>query len=172
MPLFFCLAELGIGKKYMKGVVPMDRRSHVSVFTDGSCNGNPGPGGYAAILKCGRFHREIVGRVPYSTNNRMELTAVIEGLSNVRPNSNVTVFSDSKYVVDAVNQGRLAQWQSNGWKRIRAGTPVLNKEGWQLLCDTIQDRQLNVRFQKVTAHKGHYYNERADYLARQAAKSA
>lgn len=148
----------------------MNRRP-VSVYTDGSCDGNPGPGGYAAILKCGRFYREIVGSVQHSTNNKMELTAIIRGLSEVKTNSKVTVFSDSAYVVDAFNSGRVEQWQSNGWKRIRTGTGVKNKEGFSMLLDTIRDRKLEVKFQKLTAHKGHRFNERADFLAKQAAKA-
>ena len=143
----------------------------VSVYTDGSCNGNPGPGGYAAILKCGRFYREIVGSVPHSTNNRMELTAVIKGLSEVKPHSKVTVFTDSAYVEQAFNSGRVQQWQANGWHRIRTGTEVINKDTFSMLLDTIKNRKLEVKFQKLTAHKGHRFNERADFLAKQAAKA-
>ena len=150
----------------------MNRRP-VSVYTDGSCNGNPGPGGYAAILKCGRFYREIVGSVPNTTtNNRMELTAVIKGLSEVKPNSKVTVYTDSKYIEEAFNSGRVEQWQNNGWRRIRTGTEVKNKDSFSILIDTIKDRKLEVKFQKLTAHKGHKLNNRADFLARQAAKAA
>ncbi len=150
----------------------MDRRNQVSLFTDGSCNGNPGPGGYAAILKKGRFHKEIVGKVPHSTNNRMELTAVIKGLSEVKPHSNVTVYTDSGYVERAVNEGRLEQWQHNGWRRIRTGTEVMNRDMWQDLISIINERNLDVKFQKIAAHKGHRINERVDFLARQAAKMA
>ena len=149
----------------------MNRRP-VSVYTDGSCNGNPGPGGYAAILKCGRFYQEIVGSVEHSTNNKMELTAIIMGLSEVRPNSKVIVYTDSQYVEQAFNSGRILQWQANGWRRIKTGTEVKNKEGFSMLLDTIRDRKLEVKFQKLTAHKGHRFNERADFLAKQAAKAA
>ena len=142
------------------------------VYTDGSCDGNPGRGGYAAIIRTGWCCKEIVGSVPHSTNNRMELQAVIKGLAEVKPCSNVTVFTDSAYVEQAVNQGRLDAWRSNGWRRIRTGEPVQNKADWLVLLDTIHGRKLNVRFQKLSAHKGHYFNERADFLARQAAKSA
>ena len=147
-------------------------RKPVSIYTDGSCNGNPGPGGYAAILKCGRFYKEVTGTVPHSSINRMELLAVIKGLSEVKPFSNVIVYSDSSYVVSAIIEGRLEQWKRNGWQRIKIGTPVLNRDQWQALCATIKDRNLVVRFQKLKAHKGNYFNERADFLARQAAKSA
>ena len=149
----------------------MNRRP-VSVYTDGSCNGNPGPGGYAAILKCGRFYREIVGSVPNTTtNNRMELTAVIKGLSEVKPNSKVTVYTDSQYIEEAFNSGRVEQWQNNGWRRIRTGTEVKNKDSFSILLDTIKDRKLEVKFQKLAAHKGHKFNCRADFLAKQAARS-
>ena len=149
----------------------MDRRSYVSVYTDGSCNGNPGPGGYAAILKKGRFYKEIAGSVPLASNNRMELLAVIKGLSEVKPNSNVTVFSDSQYLVSAVNEGRLDIWQSNGWRRIRTLTPVQNSDLWRGLISIVRERKLEVKFQKLSAHKGHKLNNRADFLARQAAKA-
>ena len=100
----------------------MDRRSkYVSVYTDGSCNGNPGPGGIAVIIKKGRWYKEIVSSIPFSSNNRCELQAVIAGLTAVKVGSHVKVYSDSQYVVDAVNQGRLAHWQGNGWKRMLKG---------------------------------------------------
>ena len=143
------------------------------VYTDGSCNGNPGPGGYAAIIKKGnRYYREIVGKISSSSNNRMELIAVIKGLSGVRPNSKVIVYSDSQYIVAALNEGRLDEWKSNGWQRIRTGKPVKNRDLWEVLCKTIKQRNLEVSFQKIAAHKGNYFNERVDFLARQAAKAA
>ena len=150
----------------------MDRQKRISVYTDGSCNGNPGPGGYAAILKKGRFYREIVGSVPHGSNNRMELEAVIMGLEAVEPGSHVTVFSDSQYVVNAVNEGRLAEWQTNGWRRIRTLTPIRNADLWMVLVSIIKEKELEVNFQKLRAHKGHKLNSRADFLARQAAKAA
>ena len=144
----------------------------VSVYTDGSCNGNPGPGGWAAILKKGRWQREIVGNTPHGSNNRMELQAVIAGLSAVRPGSSVTVYSDSQYVVDAINDGRMKLWQNNGWRRIRTLEPVRNADLWRYYLSIVQERKLEVKFQKLTAHRGHKLNERADFLARQAAKTA
>ncbi len=150
----------------------MDRKNQVSLYTDGSCDGNPGPGGWAAILRKGRFYKEIVGSVPHGSNNRMELEAVIRGLEAVKRGSHVTVYSDSQYIVDAVNEGRLAAWRTNGWMRIRTLTPVKNADLWKVLLSIISDRKLEVRFQKLSAHKGHKLNNRADYLARQAAKAA
>lgn len=150
----------------------MNRRCHVSVYTDGSCDGNPGPGGYAAILKCGKFYREVVGSVPKTTtNNRMELMAVIRGLSEVKPNSEVIVYTDSKYIEEAFNSGRVTQWQENGWCRIRTGTEVVNKDAFSILLSTIKDRKLEVKFQKLPGHSGHKLNDRADFLARRAARS-
>ena len=150
----------------------MDRRSYVSVYTDGSCNGNPGPGGYAAILKKGRWKKEIVGSIPHSSNNRMELQAVISGLSAVRPCSQVKVYCDSQYVVDAIAEGRVMEWQNNGWRRIRTLEPIKNADLWRNYLSIVQDRKLSVIFHKIAAHKGHQMNERVDFLARQAAKSA
>ena len=144
----------------------------VALYTDGSCNGNPGPGGYAAILKKGKFQKEIVGSVPHSSNNRMELMAVIKGLSKVKPNSKVTVFSDSQYVVNAINEGRVMTWQDNGWRRIRTMEPVKNADLWEYYLKVVKERKLDVQFQKIAAHRGHYFNERADFLAHQAAKLA
>lgn len=168
----FCLAELDNEKKNRKDVILINRRSNVSVYTDGSCDGNPGHGGYAAIIQCGRFYKEIAGSVLYSTINRMELTAVLHGLSVVRPQSKVTVYTDSAYVEQAFNSGRITQWENNGWRRIRTGTEVLNKDVFSILLATIRDRKLDVTFQKIAAHKGHKLNNRADYLARQAAKKS
>lgn len=159
------------GNLKRKGGEPMNRRP-VSVYTDGSCNGNPGPGGWAAILKKGRWEREIVGSTPYGSNNRMELQAVIAGLSAVRPGSLVTVYTDSGYVERAVNEGRLAQWQNNGWRRIRTLEPVMNADLWRYYLSIVQERKLEVKFEKLTAHQGHKLNNRADFLARQAAKTA
>ena len=149
----------------------MNRRSNVSVFTDGSCNGNPGPGGYAAILKSGKFHKEIVGSVAQSSNNRMELIAVIKGLVEVKPNSNVTVYTDSGYVERAVNEGRLSQWQNNGWRRIRTLEPVKNADLWRHYLRIVKLKNLEVKFQKIAAHRRHRINEHVDFLARQAAKA-
>lgn len=148
----------------------MDRRHRVSLYTDGSAFPNPGTGGYAAIIRDGPHRKEVSGRIAHCTNNRAELWAVIQGLTNVIPDSDVTVFTDSGYVERAVNEGCLAAWQTNGWRRIRTGQPVMNADLWQTLTETIAARNLTVRFQKLAGHNGHYYNERADLLAKKAAK--
>ncbi len=147
----------------------MDKRRRISVFTDGSCIGNPGKGGYCAIIRSGKKNRIITGNVPYSTNNRMELTAVIEGLSAIPHGSAVTVFTDSGYIERAVNEGRLIEWQKNGWHRIKSGEPVKNADCWLVLSELIKNHSLDVRFVKCKAHKANYLNNCADRFARQAA---
>ena len=149
----------------------MDKRKRISVYTDGSCHGNPGKGGYCAIIRDGKKNRIITGSIPYSTNNRMELTAVIEGLSAVPHGSAVTVFTDSGYIERAVNEGRLIEWQKNGWHRIKTGEPVKNADRWLVLSELIRKSSLDVRFVKCKAHKANYFNNRADCLARQAAQT-
>lgn len=143
----------------------------ILVYTDGSCFGNPGKGGYAAIIRNGNECQTITGSVPLSTNNRMELTAVIEGLSAVPYGSAVSVFTDSGYIERAFNEGRVDIWMSNGWRRIRTGEPVQNADRFLVLCELIQSKNLNVEFIKLKAHAINYYNNRADYFARKAAKN-
>ena len=149
----------------------MDRR-RISLFTDGSCNGNPGPGGYAAIIRKGKYQKVVVGNVPYSTNNRMELLAITRGLKELKANSLVNVYTDSAYVERAINEGRLEVWQNNGWRRIRTGTPVMNADLWQNYISIIQQKNLDVKISKVAAHRGCFFNNRADFLAKKASRSA
>ena len=143
---------------------------NVSLYTDGSCNPNLGYAGYAAIIKKGGQKKELVGTLACCSINRVELLAIIHGLSQVNPDSHVTVFTDSAYVERAINEGRLLVWKTNGWRRIRTGEPIQNSDLWQVLSDTMKQRRLSVRFRKLKAHKGNYLNERADFLARKAAK--
>ena len=145
-------------------------RHRISLYTDGSAYPNSGTGGFAAIIRDGLHRKEVSGRIEHCTNNKAELWAVIQGLTNVVPDSHVTVFTDSGYIERAVNDGHLSIWQTNGWRRIRTGQPVMNADLWQVLCETIEQRRLTVQFRKLNAHKGHYFNERADFLARKAAK--
>jgi ribonuclease HI len=144
----------------------------VEIYTDGACSGNPGPGGWAAILKYGDKEKEIVGYDPDTTNNRMELTAVIEALQHLKYPCEVDVYSDSAYIVNCFKQGWLANWKRNGWKT--AGKkPVQNVDLWQKLDAFMQKHR--VTFNKVEGHAGHEYNERADTLAveqRELAKQA
>lgn len=142
--------------------------SAVDIFTDGACSGNPGPGGWAAILRSGNAEKEIFGGETHTTNNRMELTAVIRGLEALKRHSLVTVHTDSRYVMDGVTQW-LKRWKSNGWKTADK-KPVKNDELWREL-DALCARH-DVRWRWVRGHSGHDENERADSLARAAIPSA
>lgn len=137
----------------------MDR---VTIFTDGACSGNPGPGGWCAILRAGAHEKTISGGEAQTTNNRMELTAVIEGLGALRRPCSVTVVSDSRYVCDAVNHRWLPAWKKKGWKK-QDGKPVLNPELWQALDALLQIHQ--VHFQWIKGHAGYPENERCDAVA-------
>lgn len=139
-----------------------ESKKKVDIFTDGACSGNPGPGGYGTILRFGKQEKELSGGASETTNNRMELTAVIEGLKALKSPCDVTVYSDSKYVVDAIQQGWAEKWQKNGWKRGK-GLPALNPDLWEVLLDLL--KQHDVNFCWVKGHAGHPENERCDQLA-------
>lgn len=134
----------------------------VEMYTDGACSGNPGAGGYACILVYGKREKEICGGEPETTNNRMELTAVTEGLSALTEPCQVTVTSDSRYVVDAVNLGWLERWQKNGWVKSDK-KPALNVDLWGKLLPLLEKH--DVSFVWTRGHDGHEYNERCDRLA-------
>ncbi|MBQ7660775.1 MAG: ribonuclease HI [Clostridia bacterium] len=134
----------------------------VQIYTDGACKGNPGPGGYGAILVYGSAEKEFSGGEAETTNNRMELLAVITALSALKEPCAVTLTSDSKYVVDAVEKGWLAAWQKKGWKRAD-GKPALNADLWKRLLPLLETHK--VAFVWVKGHAGHPYNERCDALA-------
>lgn len=137
----------------------------VQLYTDGACSGNPGPGGWAAILKYGNHIKEISGSMPQTTNNRMELFAVISGLGALKEGCQVTVFSDSTYVVDAFNKKWVENWQQNGWKTADK-KPVENQDLWRLLLIAMKRHQ--VRYEKVAGHTDHEENNRCDFLAKAA----
>lgn len=138
----------------------------VVIYTDGACSGNPGPGGYGAVLMLGDRRREISGGEPESTNNRMELMAAIVALSALKRACNVTLFSDSAYLVDAFNRRWIDTWQRNGWKNSQK-RDVGNKELWeQLIALTTQHA---VTFVKVKGHSENEWNNRCDQLAVAAA---
>ncbi len=142
----------------------------VDVFTDGACTGNPGPGGWGAILRYGSRELELSGGSPQTTNNRMELTGVIEALSRLKERCDVTIYTDSKYVCDAFLQGWIWNWSKNGWLKSDK-KPVLNPELWQTLLNEISKHEHT--FVWVKGHAGHPENERCDALATcQAAKYA
>ena len=138
----------------------------VEIFTDGACSGNPGPGGWAAILRVpdARHEREISGGEAPTTNNRMELTAVIRALQALKMPSVVTIHTDSKYVMDGATRW-LPRWMKNGW-RTADKMPVKNEDLWRALDSASQDHQLSWKW--VAGHSGHVENERADALARAA----
>lgn len=140
---------------------------HVDLYTDGACSGNPGAGGYGAILIFKGIEREISGAEPSTTNNRMEIFAVIAGLQKLKERCDVTVYSDSAYTVNAFNEGWLYGWMKNGWKKAD-GKPVQNTELWQQLYSLT--RQHDVKFVKVKGHADNVYNNRCDELARAAIK--
>jgi ribonuclease HI len=138
----------------------------VTLYTDGACSGNPGPGGYGAILEYEGKSRELSGGFRDTTNNRMELMGVIEGLSALKEPCEVTVVSDSKYVVDAMRNGWAAKWCANGWRRNKK-EKALNPDLWQRLLDLCVKH--TVAFTWVNGHAGHPQNERCDRLAVDAA---
>ncbi len=133
----------------------------VEIYTDGACRGNPGRGGFAAILVYGKHERIISGGERLTTNNRMELSAAIYGLDALKEPCAVTLYSDSRYLVDAINEGWLASWRAAGWRRGKE--PLKNVELWQKL-DTLLSRH-EVEFVWVRGHDGHSYNERCDQIA-------
>lgn len=146
----------------------MSELKKVDIFTDGACSGNPGPGGWGAILRYGEREMELSGGEASTTNNRMELTAVIEALKKLKFPCEVTIYTDSKYVADAFLQGWIWNWMKKGWKK-SDGKPVLNPELWQTLWSEIQKHEYKIVW--VKGHAGHPENERCDVLATtQAAK--
>ena len=140
----------------------------IDLYTDGACSGNPGPGGWAAILKYGNHVKELEGSMPQTTNNRMELFAVISGLGALKEPCRVRVHSDSTYVVDAFNKKWVDNWQQNGWKTADK-KPVENQDLWRLLLLTMRRHQ--VSFHKVPGHANHAENNRCDALAKAAIQS-
>jgi ribonuclease HI len=137
----------------------------VEVFTDGACLGNPGPGGWAALLRKGNREREISGGEIQTTNNRMELMAAIAGIEALKRACDVTVTTDSEYVRRGVEEW-LGRWQANGW-RTSEKKPVKNRDLWERLAAALASHR--VRWRWVRGHSGHTENERVDRLAREAA---
>lgn len=135
---------------------------HVAVYTDGACRGNPGPGGYGVVLVYEGHEKELSGGEKSTTNNRMELSAAIAGLSALKEPCRVTLYSDSKYLVDAVTLGWLASWRARGYRRGK-NEPVLNPDLWETLHELLLKHE--VEFVWVKGHDGHAYNERCDKLA-------
>ena len=141
----------------------------VTIYTDGACSGNPGPGGWGAILMYGPHTRELSGGEAATTNNRMELTAVITGLAALKEPCEVTLYSDSRYIIDAIQKGWAKKWQANHWMR-NAKEPALNADLWEQLLGLLERHP--VTFLWVKGHAGHPENERCDQLAVQASMRA
>jgi ribonuclease HI len=137
----------------------------VAIFTDGACSGNPGPGGWAAILQAGGVEKELSGAVLLTTNQRMELQAALEGLKALKQPCRVELSSDSAYLINAFNQKWLNKWQFNGWRNSQ-GRPVENQDLWQELVRLAAGHQ--VTWIKVKGHHDHELNNRCDQLARTA----
>ena len=133
----------------------------VQIYTDGACRNNPGPGGWGAILVYGAYEKELSGGERETTNNRMELLAAISGLSALKERCSVTLYSDSKYLVDAYLEGWLESWRKKGFKRGRED--IKNRDLWERLVELTDMHE--VTFVWVKGHDGHEYNERCDKLA-------
>lgn len=140
----------------------------IQIHTDGACSGNPGPGGFGAVLQFGAHRNELSGGFRKTTNNRMELLAVIEGLRALKEPCEVAVFTDSKYIVDAVNKGWARRWQANGWRR-NPREKALNPDLWAQLLALLDTHAVTLRW--VKGHAGNPGNERADALAVAASQS-
>ena len=140
----------------------------VEIATDGACKGNPGPGGWGAVIRSGSRERDISGGEKLTTNNRMELTAAIEGLNALKRPCHVTLSTDSRYVMDGLTKW-IKGWQKNGWKTA-AKQPVKNADLWQALLDAAKPHR--IQWLWVKGHAGHPDNERADKLASDAAVAA
>ena len=134
----------------------------VEIFTDGACSGNPGPGGWGAVLRFAGKEKELSGGEKETTNNRMELTAVIKALSALKEPCKVRLTTDSKYVCDAINQRWVYSWRANGWRKADK-KPALNVDLWEELLPLLETHE--VEFLWVKGHAGHPENERCDALA-------
>ena len=135
---------------------------HVDIYTDGACRGNPGHGGWGAILVYQGHEKELSGGEELTTNNRMELMAAISALEMLKEPCEVTLYSDSKYMIDSITKGWVYSWRSKGWKKADK-SPALNPDLWEKLIGLLEKH--TVYFVWVRGHNGHAYNERCDTLA-------
>ena len=135
---------------------------NIQIYTDGACSGNPGKGGWGAVLVYKSAEKELSGAEENTTNNRMELTAVIKALKQLKEPCKVVLTTDSKYVCDSINKGWVYSWQQNNWKKADK-KPALNVDLWEQLLELLQIHQVD--FVWVKGHNGHKYNERCDQLA-------
>ena len=139
----------------------------VEIFTDGACKGNPGPGGWGAILRYGKAEKEISGGESSTTNNRMEISAVLEALKCLKESCDVTLYSDSQYVCNSINKGWAKKWRANNWMRNKTD-PALNADLWEELLNLCEKHKMTIIW--VKGHAGHPENERCDRLAVAAAE--
>jgi len=156
------------GSKMAVTDAPARPMKNITLYTDGACLGNPGPGGWCAILIYGAVEKEVTGGEAQTTNNRMELTAAIEGLRALKEPCVVKVHTDSRYVSDAFNKRWLNDWEKRGWRKADK-KPVMNEDLWQELLALTRTHK--VTFYHVAGHSGHPVNERCDCLAQKAASS-
>ena len=138
------------------------------IYTDGACSGNPGPGGWAAVLIFADDRREISGGLSGTTNNRMEIMAMLKGLEALNKRSKVLVVTDSRYLHDALNKGWLRRWRQNGWQT-SGKKPVKNQDLWTRMLELLAKHDVTIQW--TPAHQGHKENERCDLLARTSAAS-
>ena len=139
----------------------------IEIFTDGACRGNPGPGGWGAILRYRNTEKEISGGESNTTNNRMEICAVLEALKCLKESCEVTLYSDSQYVCNAISKGWAKKWQANNWMRTK-NEPALNADLWKEVLELCDKHIVNIVW--VRGHAGHPENERCDRLAVAAAE--
>lgn len=141
---------------------------HVDIYTDGACRGNPGRGGWGAILVYQGHEKELSGGEKQTTNNRMELMAAISALEALKEACEITLYSDSKYMIDSITKGWVYSWKAKGWKKADK-SPALNPDLWEKLLYLLEKH--DVTFVWVKGHDGHKYNERCDTLATSFADS-
>ena len=137
-------------------------QKYVEIYTDGACSGNPGPGGWGVVLRYGSREKELSGGEFNTTNNRMELTAAIKGLSALKEPCAVKLVTDSKYVADGITKGWAESWRKNGWRKADK-KPALNPDLWEQLLNLLNEHTVNIEW--VKGHAGHPENERCDELA-------
>jgi len=142
----------------------------VTVYTDGACSGNPGPGGWGALLLYGGKRKELSAGYRRTTNNRMELMAAIEALRALKEPCDVELFSDSKYVVDAIEEGWAEKWRANGWRRGKKGDKAVNPDLWEELLGEVERHSISFRW--VKGHHTNPENNRCDELAVAASKGS
>ncbi len=141
---------------------------HVDIYTDGACSNNPGPGGYGVVLLYNGHKKELSGGYKLTTNNRMEILGVIKGLEVLSESCEVNLYSDSRYVVDAIEKGWVVKWKKNNWMRNKS-EKALNVDLWIILLELLKKHK--VKFIWVKGHADNEYNERCDFLGRQVIKN-